>query len=137
MNKVEPDLIIYAGLGCAVLGPNVRGSSGYGDGLLRGLMGEVVGGEYDDLMSGVDFVIEAGYVDPERMGVAGWSWGGVSADWVVTRTNRFKAASPPVPARRGGSDEQNQPEHGLLRRPAGARRADPLHQVPEAGARDP
>ena len=47
----------------------------------------------DSLMTGVDYVIEAGYADPARMGVAGWSWGGVSAGWVITRTDRFKAAS--------------------------------------------
>ncbi len=92
-NAFEPDLIIYTGLGYAVLGPNVRGSSGYGDDLLRGLMGDVGGGEYQDLMSGVDHVIDAGYIDPEKMGVAGWSWGGVLAGWVITQTDRFKAAS--------------------------------------------
>jgi dipeptidyl aminopeptidase/acylaminoacyl peptidase len=92
-NTFEPDLVVYTGLGWAVLGPNVRGSSGYGDPILRGLMGEVGGGEYHDLMSGVDHVIAAGQVDPELLGVAGWSWGGVSAGWVITRTNRFQAAS--------------------------------------------
>jgi dipeptidyl aminopeptidase/acylaminoacyl peptidase len=92
-NAFEPDLILYTGLGYAVLGPNVRGSSGYGDELLRGLMGDVGGGEYQDLMTGVDHVIDAGIVDPERMGVAGWSWGGVLGGWVITQTDRFKAAS--------------------------------------------
>ena len=92
-NAFEPRFIIYTGLGYAVLGPNVRGSSGYGDDILRGLMGDVGGGEYDDAMKGVDHVIEAGYIDPQKMGVAGWSWGGVAAGWVITQTNRFKAAS--------------------------------------------
>jgi dipeptidyl aminopeptidase/acylaminoacyl peptidase len=92
-NTFEPDLIIYTGLGYAVLGPNVRGSSGYGDDLLRGLMGDMGGGEYFDLMTGVDHVIAAGHVDPERMGAAGWSWGGVLGGWVITQTDRFKAAS--------------------------------------------
>jgi dipeptidyl aminopeptidase/acylaminoacyl peptidase len=92
-NEFDPELILYAGLGYAVLGPNVRGSSGYGDDLLRGLMGDVGGGEYQDLMTGVDHVVEAGYADPERMGVAGWSWGGVLGGWVITQTDRFKAAS--------------------------------------------
>jgi dipeptidyl aminopeptidase/acylaminoacyl peptidase len=92
-NTFEPDLIIYTGLGYAVLGPNVRGSSGYGDDLLRGLMGDMGGGEYHDLMTGVDHVIDAGFVDAEKMGVAGWSWGGVLGGWVITQTDRFKAAS--------------------------------------------
>ena len=56
-------------------------------------MGDVGGGEFEDLMSGVDHVIELGHVNPERMGVRGWSWGGVSCGWVVTHTDRFKAAS--------------------------------------------
>jgi dipeptidyl aminopeptidase/acylaminoacyl peptidase len=92
-NAFEPELIVYTGLGYSVLGPNVRGSSGYGDELLRGLMGDVGGGEYHDLMTGVDYVIQQGYIDPQKMGVAGWSWGGVSAGWVITQTHRFKAAS--------------------------------------------
>ena len=92
-NRFEPDLLIYTGLGYAVLCPNVRGSSCYGDEILRGLIGEVGAAEFEDLMSGVDHVIKAGYVDADRMGVAGWSWGGVSAGWVITQTDRFKAAS--------------------------------------------
>jgi dipeptidyl aminopeptidase/acylaminoacyl peptidase len=92
-NSFDSFFQLYAGLGYAVLGVNVRGSSGYGDDLLRGLMGDVGGGEYEDLMSGVDHVIELGYVNPETMGVKGWSWGGVSCGWVVAHTNRFKAAS--------------------------------------------
>ena len=92
-NSFEPDLIVYTGLGYAQLGPNPRGSSGYGDDILRGLMGDVGGGEYLDLMTGVDHLIAAGYVDPEKLGVSGWSWGGVLAGWLITQTDRFKAAS--------------------------------------------
>lgn len=92
-NEFDPFFQLYAGLGYAVLGVNVRGSSGYGDEILRGLMGDVGGGEYDDLMSGVDHLIKIGYVNPKYMGVRGWSWGGVSCGWVVTHTDRFKAAS--------------------------------------------
>jgi dipeptidyl aminopeptidase/acylaminoacyl peptidase len=92
-NEFDTFFQLYSGLGYAVLGVNVRGSSGYGDEILRGLMGDVGGGEFEDLMSGVDHVIELGYVDPEHMGVKGWSWGGVSCGWVVTHTDRFKAAS--------------------------------------------
>ena len=92
-NSFEPDLIVYTGLGYAQLGPNPRGSSGYGDDILRGLMGDVGGGEYLDLMTGVDHLIAAGYVDPEKLGVSGWSWGGVLAGWLITQTGRFKAAS--------------------------------------------
>lgn len=92
-NDFDTFFQLYSGLGYAVLGANVRGSSGYGDEILQGLMGDVGGGEFEDLMSGVDHVIELGHVNPERMGVRGWSWGGVSCGWVVTHTDRFKAAS--------------------------------------------
>ncbi len=92
-NTFDFEFQLYAGLGYASLGPNVRGSSAYGDELLRGLIGDVGGGEYEDLMSGVDHVSEMGIADPEQLGVRGWSWGGVLSSWVVTQTTRFKAAS--------------------------------------------
>jgi dipeptidyl aminopeptidase/acylaminoacyl peptidase len=92
-NEFDFEFQLYAGLGYASLGPNVRGSSAYGDELLRGLMGDVGGVEHEDLMTGVDHVIEMGVADPERLGIRGWSWGGVLSSWVVTQTDRFKAAS--------------------------------------------
>ncbi|MDJ0836332.1 MAG: S9 family peptidase [Acidobacteriota bacterium] len=84
---------IYSGLGYAQLSPNVRGSTGYGDDLLRGNMKDIGGGDYQDLMTGVDHVIEKGWADAERMGVTGWSYGGILGGWTITQTNRFKAAS--------------------------------------------
>lgn len=84
---------VYAGLGYASLSPNVRGSSGYSDALLRGNMADLGGGDYQDLMTGVDAVIGRGIADPDRLGVKGWSYGGVLGGWTITQTNRFKAAS--------------------------------------------
>lgn len=84
---------IYAGLGYASLCPNVRGSSGYSDALLRGNMHDIGGGDFQDLMSGVDYVIQQGIADPDHMGVRGWSYGGILGGWTITHTNRFKAAS--------------------------------------------
>ncbi len=84
---------IYAGLGYASFGPNIRGSDSYGDDLLCALQGDVGGGEYDDVMSGVDYLIEKDIADPDRLGVRGWSWGGILGSWVITQTDRFKAAS--------------------------------------------
>lgn len=92
-NSYRPEFHIFGGLGYAVLGPNYRGSTGYGDRLLRGLMGEVGDGEHLDIMSGVDFVIKNAGIDPERMAVRGWSWGGVSTGYLITHVHRFKAAS--------------------------------------------
>ena len=51
------------------------------------------GGDYQDLMTGVDHVIAMGVADPERLGVMGWSYGGFMTSWVITQTKRFKAAS--------------------------------------------
>jgi dipeptidyl aminopeptidase/acylaminoacyl peptidase len=84
---------VYTGLGWAVLEPNVRGSSSYGDALLRGNMKDIGGGDYHDLMTGVDKLIADGIADPERLAVRGWSYGGILGGWTITQTNRFKAAS--------------------------------------------
>jgi dipeptidyl aminopeptidase/acylaminoacyl peptidase len=85
--------LIFSGLGYAMLCPNVRGSSAYGDELLRGNMNDIGGGDYQDLMSGVDQLIADGIVDPDKMGVRGWSYGGILGGWTITQTDRFKAAS--------------------------------------------
>lgn len=92
-NSFRSSYHVYAGLGYASLCPNVRGSSGYTDELLRGNMEDIGGGDYDDLMSGVDELIERGMVDPERMAVRGWSYGGILGGVTITRTDRFRAAS--------------------------------------------
>lgn len=92
-NSFRPEFHVFGGLGYAVLGPNYRGSTGYGDKILRGLMGEVGDGEHTDIMSGVDYVIAHYPIDPDRMAVRGWSWGGVSTGYLVTHVHRFKAAS--------------------------------------------
>jgi dipeptidyl aminopeptidase/acylaminoacyl peptidase len=84
---------VYTGLGWAVLEPNVRGSSSYGDALLRGNMKDIGGGDYLDLMTGVDKLIADGIADPDRLAVRGWSYGGILGGWTLTQTNRFKAAS--------------------------------------------
>jgi len=92
-NEFYADFHIYAGLGYASLGANIRGSSGYGEKLLCALIGDIGGGEYEDLISGVDYLIDLGIADPDRLCLRGWSWGGVLSSWVITQTNRFKAAS--------------------------------------------
>ena len=79
--------------GYAVLQPNVRGSSGYGDALLRGNMNDIGGGDYQDLMTGVDAIVESGVAHPDSLAVKGWSYGGILGGWTITRTDRFKAAS--------------------------------------------
>ncbi len=89
----DADAQIMVTQGYAVLQPNVRGSSGYGDALLRGNMNDIGGGDYHDLMTGVDAIIERGVAHPDSLAVKGWSYGGILGGWTVTRTERFKAAS--------------------------------------------
>jgi dipeptidyl aminopeptidase/acylaminoacyl peptidase len=84
---------VYTSLGWAVLEPNVRGSTSYGDTLLRGNMKDIGGGDYWDAMSGVDAVIAQGIADASQLAVRGWSYGGILGGWTVTQTQRFKAAS--------------------------------------------
>ncbi|MBX5445999.1 S9 family peptidase [Sphaerobacter sp.] len=81
-----------AGRGYAVLMPNPRGSTGRGPEYSNALFGDVGGCEYRDIMAGVDYLIERGIADPERLGVGGWSWGGYMTSWIVSQTTRFKAA---------------------------------------------
>lgn len=84
---------IYTSLGWAVLEPNVRGSASYGDALLRGNMKDIGGGDYQDVMTGVDHLIAQGIADPARLAIRGWSYGGILGGWTISQTTRFKAAS--------------------------------------------
>jgi dipeptidyl aminopeptidase/acylaminoacyl peptidase len=82
----------WAGQGWAVLYPNPRGSTNYGEKFMRGNIPDWGGGDYRDLMSGVDAVIARGIADPEKLAVQGWSYGGYMTAWIVSQTDRFKAA---------------------------------------------
>ena len=84
---------LYAAKGYAVLYINPRGSSGYGQKFSDGSVGNWGGGDYQDLMRGVEVTL-ANYkwIDPNRLGVMGGSYGGFMTNWVITQTDRFKAA---------------------------------------------
>jgi dipeptidyl aminopeptidase/acylaminoacyl peptidase len=83
----------FTALGYAILRCNVRGSSGYGRAFRYANYGDWGGGDFQDIMSGVDAMIDRGIADPERLGVMGWSYGGYMTSWVITQTGRFQAAS--------------------------------------------
>jgi len=83
---------VYASLGWAVLEPNVRGSSSYGDALLRGNMNDIGGGDFQDVMTGVDAVVAQGVADPDQMGIRGWSYGGILTNYTIATDGRFRAA---------------------------------------------
>lgn len=82
----------WAGQGWAVFYPNPRGSTNYGEKFLRANINDWGGGDYRDIMTGVDALIARGIADPERMAHIGWSYGGYMTAWVVSQTTRFKAA---------------------------------------------
>ena len=89
----NPTFQIYAARGYAVLYLNPRGSSGYGQKFSDGTINEWGGGDYRDLMTGVDEALRRySWIDPNRMGVTGGSYGGFMTNWIITQTPRFKAA---------------------------------------------
>ncbi len=90
-------IAVFASKGYAVLRPNPRGSSGYGTEFRRANIKDWGGRDYEDLMTGVDKVIEMGVADPNRLGVMGWSYGGFMTSTIITKTKRFKAASAGAP----------------------------------------
>ena len=82
----------WANHGFAVLAPNPRGSEGYGDTFGQANRYDLGGGDYRDIMRGVDHVIQMGVADSTRLGVIGGSYGGYMTNWMISQTQRFKAA---------------------------------------------
>ena len=87
----------HAANGYVVLYTNPRGSSGYGSAFGNEIDNAYPSEDFDDLMNGVDYVIDQGYVDEDNMFVYGCSGGGVLTSWVVGHTDRFAAASANCP----------------------------------------
>lgn len=83
----------FAEQGFFVLRPNPRGSTGYGKEFRYANFRDWGYGDYEDLMSGVDKIVEDGLADPDKLLAMGWSYGGYMTSFLVTRTNRFQAAS--------------------------------------------
>jgi len=89
----NPAFQVYAARDYAVLYLNPRGSTGYGQKFSDGTLNEWGGGDYRDLMDGVDEALHRyPWLDPNRMGVTGGSYGGFMTNWIITQTPRFKAA---------------------------------------------
>ena len=83
---------LFAANGYAVLLPNPRGSSGYGQKFCEAIFADWGNKDYQDDMAMVDYALEQGIADPEKLGVGGWSYGGISTNFIITQTTRFKAA---------------------------------------------
>lgn len=83
---------LFAANGYVTLLINPRGSSGYGQPFSEALFADWGNKDYQDVMAGVNYIIDKGFVDSNKLGVGGWSYGGILTNYVITKTNRFKAA---------------------------------------------
>lgn len=83
---------LLAANGYVVLFPNPRGSTGYGQDYSKAIWANWGGKDYQDDMAMVDYAIAQGIADPDKLGVGGWSYGGISTDFIIGQTKRFKAA---------------------------------------------
>ncbi len=91
-DRFSAEMQLYAAAGYVVFYANPRGSTGYGETFGNLLYHDYPGGDYDDLMSGVDAVIARGYIDEQNLFVTGGSAGGIMTAWIVGTTSRFRAA---------------------------------------------
>ena len=91
-DSIEPWGQLLAAHGFAVFYPNIRGSTGYGQRFIEMNRADWGGGDYRDVMAGVDYLIEKKIANPQLLGIGGWSYGGYMSEWAITQTTRFKAA---------------------------------------------
>lgn len=92
-NTFFHELQLLAAQGYGVLYVNPRGSHGYSQEFVDAVRGDYGGGDYEDIMAGLDYVIqENSWIDTSRLGVTGGSYGGFMTNWIVGHSNRFKAA---------------------------------------------
>ena len=85
-------LQLFAANGYAVLAPNPRGSSGYGQDFCKAIYADWGHKDFEDDMAMVDYAVSQGIADADKLGVGGWSYGGISTNFIITQTTRFKAA---------------------------------------------
>lgn len=83
---------LLATAGFAVLEPNIRGSQGRGTAFSDAVLGDVGGKDLQDVLCGIDNLIQRGLVDANRIGIIGWSYGGFMTAWAISQTKCFKAA---------------------------------------------
>jgi dipeptidyl aminopeptidase/acylaminoacyl peptidase len=83
---------LFAANGYVVLYPNPRGSSGYGEAFCKAIYADWGNKDFQDDMAMVDYAVQQGIADPDKLAVGGWSYGGISTDFIIAQTTRFKAA---------------------------------------------
>ncbi|MCX6622829.1 MAG: S9 family peptidase [Acidobacteria bacterium] len=88
------DFALLASEGYYIFCPNPRGSYGAGEEFTRANVKDLGGGDLRDILRGVDEAVRAAPIDPRRVGITGWSYGGYMSMWAVTQTTRFAAAAP-------------------------------------------
>ena len=91
--RFSPEIQLYAAAGYVVFFPNARGSTGYGEDFGNLLYHNYPGEDYNDVMDGVDAVINQGFIDPEQLYVTGGSAGGIMTAWMIGKNDRFRAAA--------------------------------------------
>ena len=92
-DRFSPEMQLYASAGFVVFYPNPRGSTSYGEEFGNLLYHNYPGNDYDDIMSGVDALLEEGYLAEDSLFVTGGSAGGIMAAWMIGKNNRFRAAA--------------------------------------------
>ncbi len=83
---------LLAANGYVVLFPNPRGSTGYGEEYCKAIWADWGNKDFQDDMAMVEYAVAQGIADPDKLGVGGWSYGGISTDFIIGQTKRFKAA---------------------------------------------
>jgi dipeptidyl aminopeptidase/acylaminoacyl peptidase len=83
---------LFAANGYVVVSPNYRGSNGRGEKFMNAISGDWGNKEVIDVLAATDYVISKGIADPDRLGIGGWSYGGITTDYTIATTPRFKAA---------------------------------------------
>jgi len=92
-DRFSAEFQYYAAAGYVLLYANPGGSTGYGEEFGNSIHHTYPGRDYHDLMSGVDAILEKGFIDKDNLFVTGGSGGGIMTAWIVTQTNRFRAAA--------------------------------------------
>ncbi len=96
-DRFAPEVLLYAAAGYVVFYPNFRGSTSYGEDFGNELYHNFSGGEYQDIIDGVDRLVDDGIVSEDSLYVTGGSAGGTSTAWIVGQTDRFQAAAVQKP----------------------------------------
>jgi dipeptidyl aminopeptidase/acylaminoacyl peptidase len=92
-NSFTTEWQIFAAHGYAVVGANPRGSSGRGESFATAIYADWGNKDSQDVLAAVDHVVKQGIADPDRLGVGGWSYGGILTNFVISKDTRFKSAS--------------------------------------------